>query len=282
MGSFYTGKAAYPFAIAFFALCLAVSLAGAGAPGAFRVLGSTPDRVTMNIELGDLDMIPVDADGRACVLPSLAGHPMLMEKGSPQLPVIRKAIIIGDRANVAVRVIDAEYETIRTITVVPSKGHLTRDEDPSRVPFEFGAVYRKGEYFPAEQAILHDPFIMRDYRGVVVELRPVRYDPARGELQIARRMTVEVVSVPGQAKNTLMREGRGRSIDPEFEPIYSNAFSNWGTQGLDYNLLPEPGRCLILAADTYFDQIDALNQWTLQKGIPTVRKRLSEVGANAT
>ncbi len=81
---------------------------------------------------------------------------------------------------------DADYEILATDTVVPSRGHLTRDQDPALVPFEFGSVYDRDALFPSEQALLNEPFVVRDFRGVVVELRPIRYNPKSGRCSLDR------------------------------------------------------------------------------------------------
>jgi hypothetical protein len=268
---------------------LVVLLSGLAAGATFaalqtevQVLQSDPDRTVLEVRLGDLEMLPIVADGKNCVLPALEGEPSLMDRGAPELPVVRQALIIGDLANATVRVLDADYESIKTDPIVPSKGHLLRSQDPKDVPFEFGPVYKSSGLYPAEQAILHEPFILRDFRGVVVELRPVRYDPDRGQIQVARRMVVEVVAAPGQAKNPLYRRVPLSGVDAAFAPIYANVFGNWPPASYRYNPIPESGRCLILTADIFYDQVVPLYQWELQKGVPTILKKLSEVGTTAT
>ncbi|MDM7914086.1 MAG: C25 family cysteine peptidase [Candidatus Eisenbacteria bacterium] len=274
--------------ICIFVALLIVVLACGAAFGAsqteFRVLSSEPDHVVIEMELGDLQQIPIDADGRACLLPVLEDAPALMEAGAPELPVLRQSILIGDRANVALRVLDATYEELPLdAPIVPSKGHLTRNVNPAAVPFQFGATYAKNAYFPAQEAVMYDPFVVRDFRGVVVEIRPVRYNPVLQKLEVARRMTIELAPIPGPAKNPLARSRGLTSIDPEFTSIYGNLFLNWREGGgLRYTPIPEPGRCLILTADSYYNQILPLYQWELQKGIPTILKRLSEVGSTGS
>ncbi len=265
---------------------LLLALAGGAAFGAtpteIEVIESTPERTVFEIRLGTLEMQRIDAGGRSCVLPALEGQPSLMERGAPELPVIRQALIIGDEANVGVRVLDVEYETLKTAPIVPSKGHLLRNQNPADVPFEFGPTYGSDAFYPEQETVLHQPFILRDFRGVVVEVRPLRYRATVGELQVARRIVVEVASIPGKAANPLYRKDPLTKVDPDFAPIYANLFGNWPPASYKYTPVGETGRCLILTADTFYDQVLPLYQWELQKGIPTILKRLSEVGTTAT
>jgi hypothetical protein len=269
------------FLLAALFLVLATGAWSSVIPTEVNVLESTPDRTVLEVRLGDIEWIPIEAGKRSCVLPALEGQPSLMERGAPELPVIRQAIVIGDQANVAVRILEADYETVKTALIVPSKGHLTRNQDPGAVPFEFGPTYASDAFYPAEQTILHEPFIIRDFRGIVVEVRPIRYRPAVGELQVARRIVVEVANIPGKAVNPLNRKEPIYNVDADFAPIYANLFSNWPPASFKYTAVGETGRCLILTADTFYNQVLPLYQWELQKGIPTILKKLSEVGTTA-
>lgn len=278
----FTRRRVTRIAFSLFILAALPGLVGAVPATEVRVLASQPDRIVMEVDLGDLDMVPIDAEGRATVLPMAEGLPMLMEKGAPQLPVLRKTLLIDDLGDVEVRVLESEVEFVPVATISPSKGHMTRDKDPSLVPFEFGPVYRTNSVYPAEEAILHEPFILRDFRGVVVELRPVRYNAVTGQLAVAQRMVIEVAKVPGEGTNPLVRAQPVEAIDREFASIYAEVFENWEDVGMRYTMIPEPGRCLILTADQFYDQVLPLYEWHLQKGIPTILTQLSEVGSSAT
>lgn len=280
-------RPAHLFSRSISCLCLILLLAAvagsAAAEAQVRVLSVEPGRMTFEVRFEPAVMNPVQADGRACVLPTMDGEAMLMDAGAPQLPVVRRAFAIDDMANVDVRVIETSY-ALRAVSkpVVPSKGHLTRAADPGTIPFKFGATYVTDAFYPAENALLHEPFVLRDVRGVVVEMHPVRFNPVSNQIEIATRMVLEISEVPGAPVNPCTGGSGRRDIDPEFDPIYANTFANWQSMRDRYTVLEEPGRCLILTADAFYDQVLPLARWHMQKGIPTIVTRLSDVGATAT
>ncbi|MBD3162786.1 MAG: hypothetical protein GF346_10375, partial [Candidatus Eisenbacteria bacterium] len=251
------------------------------APSRLAVAEGDPGRMILDLDLGDLDLLPADVDGRAAVRPVLPGAATTMEKGAPQLPVLRRALLIDDAAEYEVHVLEMDVDLVPADLVPPSKGHLSRDRDPRRIPYEFGTAYARDRFYPEESVVLHEPFVLRDFRGLVLEVRPIRYNPVDGMLAIARRMTVEVRRIGGPGANRIERAAPPRGIDTEFLPVYERTFANWDTEGMRYEILPEPGRCLILTADEFHDAVLPLYEWELQKGIPTILARLSEVGGSA-
>ncbi len=100
-----------------------------------NVLNTTPTSTTIEFILNDYDEVSIDADGTESMFYSIPGSVWLMEKGMPQLPIHRSSIIIPDLAAMNFNIISEEYTEIETLPVMPSKGHITRDIDPSTIPF---------------------------------------------------------------------------------------------------------------------------------------------------
>ena len=76
--------------------------------------------------------------------------------------------------------------------IVPSKGNLKRNINPSTVPYEWAEFYQHDEWFPLEIINISDPYILREFRGVTVRFNPFQYNPERGELKIIKRVVVEI------------------------------------------------------------------------------------------
>jgi len=256
--------------------------AGFAAATEISLRASQANRIVLEVELGDLSLESVKIGGQAAHTLRADGTVSLMEAGAPELPVLRRTLLIDDVADIEARIVEKSVEYRSAGVILPSKGHLSRDVDPALVPYRFGAAYRTDQFYPAEEVVVHDPFIVRDFRGVVVELRPVRYNPVTGQLAVAKRLTVEISQKPGTGTNPLRHDRAAGGIDPEFLAIYENLFANWKMEGDRYAILPEPGRCLILTADPFYDAVLPLFGWDLQKGLPTILTRLSDVGPNAT
>ena len=70
----------------------------------------------------------------------------LLEKGLPDLQKITKSIIIPDQASMSINIISYKYEDFENIHILPSKGNLTRDINPSQVPFAYGDIYTENKF----------------------------------------------------------------------------------------------------------------------------------------
>jgi len=106
-----------------------------------NIISTTPNSTTLEFILNDYDELTVDVEGTESMFYSISGSVWLMERGMPQLPIHRSSIIIPDLAAMNFNIISAEYTEIETLPVMPSKGHITRDIDPSTIPFIFDDFY---------------------------------------------------------------------------------------------------------------------------------------------
>ena len=107
-------------------------------------------------------------------------------------------MIIPDDAQVEVRILSASYYDIDGVDVAPSKGNLYRHEyaSPEAAPFSFDeTIYEQDAFYPGPVASLRAPYILRDYRGVVVELNPLQYNAAKRILRVYTDVTVEIAAV---------------------------------------------------------------------------------------
>jgi hypothetical protein len=100
----------------------------------------------------------------------LAGEALSLVKGDPELPHVARSLIISDNAKMKVRIINSEFIDIPSTPVIPSKGNLYRNINPDDVPYTFGEAYESDAWFPTELVSLGEPYILRDFRGIVVDL----------------------------------------------------------------------------------------------------------------
>jgi hypothetical protein len=231
------------------------------------VLEAEPGRTVVELRLEGYWQDQVDIQGTAHMVFALPSRTNLMEKGLPDLPKVRERLIVPDDARMAVRVLEADQAEVETSPIAPSKGHLPRTIDPATVPYEFDQIYQSDAWYPASPVELGDPFILRDFRGVSVQINPLQYNPAKGRLRVCRRMVVEVYS-DGPGRVNLKRRTKSLSrMDADFKSLYQRLFLNYSAA--KYTALVEQGRMLIVCYNGFASDILPLYQWKLQKGIPT-------------
>jgi len=243
-----------------------------------QVLEVNDVRTVLNFTVNGYGLDSVLIDGKNYVtLEDVRKEGMIMEAGSPQLPLINRSIMIPDDGVMDYRIISAEYIEIRNIDIAPSKGALLRSFDPEKVPYEFSDVYQKDEFYPEKVVDLLEPHIVRDYRGVVVEVNAFRYNPVKRILRIYTDVQVEVEKTGSGGVNTIDRITAPHSIDPQFDKIYKRHFIN--LSGLDYPILLESGSMLIICYDDFMDLMTPFLEWKIQRGIPTNIVPVSEAGS---
>ncbi|MCP4704709.1 MAG: hypothetical protein GY865_08875 [candidate division Zixibacteria bacterium] len=255
---------------------------------------STSDRTIINFEIGAYDRIPVEINGETYYQISYEEGSNFLIEGEPSLPRICKSLIIPDDAEVRVNVIASEYVDIPETPIAPSKGNLYRKTDPASIPYTLGQVYNSNLWYPDRLASLRRPFIIRDYRGTVVELNAFQYNPSTKTLRVYTSVTVEVVTIGISTDNIIANRQANKRILPEFDQIYQERFINYEEQGV---ILPPPeitlstsrgssageaGDMLIITNDLFHNEVLPLAAWKEQKGIRTTVVDVSTIGNNET
>jgi hypothetical protein len=247
-------------------------------PFQVQVINSSLDRTVLKFSVNSYQKRDVSIDGKNfLLLEKLRKESTIEEKGYPRLPRINRSIIIPDQGVMGFTVLSADYIEIGNIDLAPSKGHLPRTIDPETVPYTFGEIYNKAEFFPAELVNLSQPYILRDFRGMVVELNAFQYNPVKRVLRVYTDAVVEVKKIDSGGENILLREKPLTKMDPQFEKIYRRHFLNFNPS--DYPVLLEGGGMLVISYDSFMDEMEPFVEWKNQKGIPAEMVPVSEAGS---
>jgi len=257
-----------------------IILSPAPDPVTLTVQSSGLEQTVVRLELNRLHVARLEIEGRDYVRVDLGRPARHQVRGLPDLPTVRESLRIPDDAGMQVRILDVQWREYAGYDAAPSKGTLTRDIDPASVPYVFGSCYAEDSWFPTTTAALHEPYIFRDTRGVVLELNPVQYNPARHLLRVAVALTVEV-SAAGPGKiNVLTRRPAARVA--EFEELYARHYLNHVAMAEKYPSVPEAGSLLVVTYDAFQAQVQPLVDWKNQMGMATTLVDMSTVGATAT
>lgn len=213
---------------------------------------------SQNVSINSINYLSLQAPGMV----------WLMEKGLPQLPIYRRSLVIPDAAAMSYRIISSDIEEVYTEPIMPSKGHITRDIDPSTIPYTFSNFYRTDSWYPENNLVMEEPFIVRDLRGMTVQFNPIQYNPAENKLRIYKRIVVEVFTDPSKSvMNPMVRLQPLTRVASEFTEIYRTLFMNYGLDNYRYDSIPEPGRLLVIYASQYTAVITPWVQWKTERGL---------------
>ena len=205
----------------------------------------------------------------------------LLQKGAPELPLFATSLIIPDDAGMKVEVISSSYKEFANVLIAPSKGNLTRDIDPATIPYEYGKQYEINAFYPVETAVLSDPYIIRDYRGMALKIQPFRYNPVTRVLRVYYNITVKVTENGKSSVNVLHREKPLTGVNSQFREIYKSQFLNYNANGERYTPVDEEGSMIIISYGSFMDAIQPLADWKIKKGIPCSVVDVADIGGSS-
>ncbi len=248
-----------------------------GGGNSVAVISSSASETVLQYQIGTFEKTPVNINGNEWFHLQLPKEGITQEKGYPQLPVFNRSIIVDNTALMRLDVYDIEYQDI-PLAVAPSKGVITRDIDPDTVPYTFDNVYQQDYFFPSAVASLSEPYIMRDFRGIVVKTTPFAYNPVTRTLRVYTAYKVRVYAAGTDTVNILTRSRS--SISREFASLYENRFLNWDS--FRYTPVDDSfGKLLVICHTNYMSTILPYVNWKIQKGIPTELVQWSTIGTTA-
>ncbi len=207
----------------------------------------------------------------------------ITEKGFPDLAKVTTSIVIPDLDEMEVNVVSYNYKEFNDVSVAPSKGHIYRNINPNDVPYTYGDVYQKDDFWPGKLAQLEDPFILRDFRGQTINVFPLQYNPVSKILRVYTDIVIEITSTKKEGINPLFRNRSEISLEPEFGEIYNRFFLNMERAEKSYPMLEgEEGSLLIICHDDFIDAMQPFVDWKRTIGRKTEIVSKSEAGSNAT
>ena len=165
-------------------------------------------------------MIPVQTPEGEMYLARLEDGASLLEAGSPDMHKYARSIVIPDDKQMEIKVLSSEFVDYENILIAPSKGNLSRLINPEDVPYVFDDIYKQNGFYPDNIAQLNEPYILRDYRGQVIEFHPFQYNPVTKTLRVYTNIEIKLSSDNNLVVNPLIRVRELEKIDNEYNNIY--------------------------------------------------------------
>ena len=219
--------------------------------------------------------------GEAQVI-SLPKSPNNYLAGEPDLPYIVIPSIIDDQSEMGIEVLASKYQDFEDVEVAPSKGDFSRQIDPATVPYTYGECYQHNAFIPDHQADLFEPYILRDFRGQNIVVKPFAYNPVTKTLRVYYDLTVEMRAVGKGGENVMNRKSQEVKMDPEFEALYSKKFINYHEVKNRYTPIGENGELLIICYESYMNAMEPFVTWKRTIGRPTEIIGTSVTGTSAS
>ena len=244
-----------------------------------EVLSDSGDKILLRYQFEAYESNKVEIGGLAHEEILLAGEPVFLEAGAPSLPHVNRSVVVPDDAEMSLRLLETDFYEI-SARIAPSKGNLTRRVDPRTLPYDFGEAYGIDAFYPGPVAGLQRPYILRDRRGIVVQINPFQYNPVTRTLRVYTEITVELSTI-GKGKLNVLGRGASPNRDSRaFEEIYGARFLNH-VRSADRGFVEE-GSMLIICNDPWIDNMAPFVAHKAAVGISATVVGISSIGNTTT
>ena len=245
------------------------------------VISSNSTETVISIKINNFELKEIVINGEKHQIIVAKELSKAYEEGNPD--VLKMAFSLQIPNNIWMNqyeIISSKYVEYQNINLAPSRRVIYRNENPSDVTYEKGSSYSEDLFYPHEQIQIGEPFIVRDYRGESVSVRPFQYNPITKTLRVYTQLDIKISSNNETGKNVL-KSSNTKKINSEFEQLYKRLFVNYSSNNNRYTTLNDQGNLLIIAHNDYINQVNEFANWKRQRGIPTEIINLTDVGSNA-
>lgn len=249
-------------------------------PANVDLISSSGETSIIKLCINGFEMSKVQTSSAESFIISLDDATPLLIKDAPDIPKVTASVIIGTQSIMKVEVISSKYKEFYGIEIAPSKGNLYRDVDPATIPFSYGKIYDKNDFFPGKLVGLRDPFFIRDYRGQTVIMQPFQYNPVTKVLRVYYEMLVKVSNINQKTKANINPVTTPSSIDKEFLNIYTEHFINFN-KNAKYTPVGEQGNMLVISHGPFMAEMQVYVNWKNTIGIPTEMVDVSTIGGTS-
>ena len=189
-----------------------------------HLLNSTAETVVIEFTLPDYALDEISIQGQAFIRLSASGMAQGDEPGAPQLPHSSALIALPPAGTAELRVLEIEQERVSLEhPLYPAPAPVLTEVG---IGYEFAlneTLYARDAFHPADVVGVDEAGWLRAHRLARVTFHPLRYNPARDELEITRRLVVEI------RFNSAFAGSKGRSPLPSgiFDELLRGALLNY-------------------------------------------------------
>mgnify|MGYP006278217667 FL=1 len=238
-----------------------------------ELLESTQQSKTIQFNIQSLEALPVSVEGfgTGTVFRGPSGTSFLASVGDPDLPAIRRLVLVPPAGEVQVEVLEQETFYLGRYSIPPYQPPPTWSGPAPEFRIN-SYLYSSSQLFPASPVELESVNIMRDIRVAWVRFNPVSYDPATGDVYITTSAVARVTGIGGTGENELARVPQcyTRSFIQAYEDVVGFEDISEGN-AVD-------GSYVFIGSEESIGLAQDLIDWKAQRGYQVEIGLLSEIG----
>ena len=251
------------------------------APPKVTILSDDNNSTVIKIELSGFNVKEFNTEGKTYQSVDLMTEIFSIESGYPELPYIAKVLAIPDQAGISVEVLETgKIQTFNNILIQPARLSWFEGQPESSYK-ENAEAYKSTDVYPKEYAKVESPSVFRDFRIARVSIFPVRYVPAKNELQVVSSITIRINYGRGEVVNP--KTTSKKAITPSFAKLYRSFIFNYQNVLDNFYNGNENGRevMLCIMPDMFVESFQAYADWKRQSGTDIHITKFSDIGASA-
>ena len=219
---------------------------------------------TLQFTIKDYSIRTVTLDGTVFSAIDFARNVTTKEQGFAELPFINANIQLDPVKNMIMQVSALSFVDLQVeAPLVPSRGVIYRDQDPSTIPYVIAPESITNTFFPAEVATFTDPFIIKDVRGATVYIYPFSYNAVTNTVRVYTN--IEVTLTPDDSAPVNPLYSTSGKYFPAMEGLYTSLFMNYENQQ-DVMDMGEVGDILVITTARDEAAIQPYIDWKREKG----------------
>ena len=249
-------------------------------PPVVQLISDDATGTVIKVDLPGFYINEFSANGKTYHSISINTEGITTEAGFPEIPHIAKILAIPNQGSVSVEVLETSPVQIFKGINVPPARESWEEGKPETAYLENVEAYNSEDIYPVNFARVEDPAVFRDFRIARVSVFPIRYSPAKKEVQVVNSVTIRInyLADPGINPKTTP----DKPIAPSFAKLYRNFIFNYEEVLQRRNNAMTEGHDIMLCImpDMYVEEFQPYADWKNKSGTEIIVTKFSEIGAN--
>jgi len=245
------------------------------------------NRIEIIVNPQTIDFSTIEKNGEKFASLELYGEGFTTIKGEAKLPVIRKMVEIPQKADprIFVKSISWTYTSLENLKlpnkIIPLQPSVVKLPSTSSDFIIDEKYYANNAFIPNDIVKIVDVDEIRSRRFALVEVSPLQYNPASGELRIMSTCEITINLYGSDILKTY--EIINRYTSSSFEDLFKTMFVNYGFY--EKNIINNPRNqegYLIIVYDNFYNNILPLVDWKGSKGFDVTIEKTSDIPGGPT
>ena len=248
-------------------LCLAASPEGTPVSykQAFSITAQSDNHMDIRFSLPDFELETVNVGDQVFDRIIMPDAGTTLESGLPELPTVSISLAIPRQGSTQASLMGVEPEMINSFLAYPVQQGQEL-ESPKSFVYNAG-YYSQGAAYPQNVVQISEPYILRDFRLVTIQVNPFIYNPLTQALTVNQTIDLRITFTQEPGLNELAGEFSNYSL--AFEKIYEASILNFDDYRYQMFSRTPPRYLLIHGNNTDPNFLNAINDfvlWKRQKG----------------